>query len=394
MRIKSIYISAFGGLKDFSLELSDGMQVIYGDNEAGKTTVTEFIKAMFYGTGKRAAGQVMSTREKYTPFDGTQAGGRIRFEKGGRDYIIERQFRKSDATDKVTITDVAAGKIEPCAPDIGRELFGISVGAFERSVFIANTPDITADDAASGEINQKLSNAALSGRDDVSCAKVLKRIDDARLKLISKSGRTGSQIADINECNTLIEALEETDRLARKKQEMLVSLAGAKEELKQITAEYEAAQKVLDKAKDIENAQKLKEYLELKTQLDEVTAKLTLPDGTVADEMFLKKFEFGFSKLDGVKAKIEAANNELKALREAAALSDSSPEQIRAKIEAAKAQAEECDIKIEESNEKTQAAKARSDELKGMLDAAKKAKKPVNIPLVIIAAILLAAGAV
>ena len=343
MRIKSIYIGAFGALKDYTLDLDDGMQVIYGENEAGKTTVTEFIKAMFYGTGKRAAGQIMSIREKYSPFDGTQACGRIVYERGGRDYCIERQFRKSDATDKVTITDMAAGTTEPCAPDIGRELFGIGVGAFERSVFIGNTPDITADENSQGEINQRLSNAALAGGDDVSCQKVLKRIDDARLKIISKSGRTGSKIADISECNALSEALAETDRLARKKQEITAALASAEEDLKKITSEYDEIQKVLASAKDIENAQKLKEYLELKGQLDEITAKLTLGDGTVADEMFLKKFEFAFSKLDNMRGKIEAAKRELEGLTSAAGLSENSPDQIRAKIDEAKAQISECE---------------------------------------------------
>ena len=152
MRIKSVYISAFGALKDKKIELSDGLQVIYGENEAGKTTVTEFIKSMFYGTGRRAAGQLMSIREKYTPLDGAQAGGRVYFEHAGKEYCIERQFRKSDATDKIMLTDIGTGKSEPCASDIGNSLFGITMPAFERSVFIGNTPDIRQDDGAFGEI--------------------------------------------------------------------------------------------------------------------------------------------------------------------------------------------------------------------------------------------------
>ena len=54
MKINKIYISAFGGLKDFTLELNDGLNVIYGDNEDGKSTVAAFIKAMFFGTGRNS----------------------------------------------------------------------------------------------------------------------------------------------------------------------------------------------------------------------------------------------------------------------------------------------------------------------------------------------------
>ena len=148
MRIKKIYVSAFGSLKDYTLTLSDGFQIIYGENEAGKTTLTEFIKSMFYGTGRRAAGQSVSIREKYTPFDGTPAGGRVFFEHSGKDYCLERQFRKSDATDKITLTDIASGKSEPVPSDIGKSLFGITMPAFERSVFIGNTPDFSFDGGA------------------------------------------------------------------------------------------------------------------------------------------------------------------------------------------------------------------------------------------------------
>ena len=36
MKLNKIYISAFGGLKDFTLDLGDGLNVIYGQNEGGK----------------------------------------------------------------------------------------------------------------------------------------------------------------------------------------------------------------------------------------------------------------------------------------------------------------------------------------------------------------------
>ena len=47
MKLNKIYISAFGGLKDFTLNLNDGLNVIFGNNEDGKTTVATFIKCMF-----------------------------------------------------------------------------------------------------------------------------------------------------------------------------------------------------------------------------------------------------------------------------------------------------------------------------------------------------------
>ena len=66
MKIKSIYISAFGGLKDKRLDFSDGFNIIYGDNENGKSTVMAFIKMMFYGTERGSAQLSKNPRKKYT----------------------------------------------------------------------------------------------------------------------------------------------------------------------------------------------------------------------------------------------------------------------------------------------------------------------------------------
>ena len=79
MKINKIYISAFGGLKDFTLELNDGFNVIHGQNEDGKTTVMAFIKAMFYGTGGKVKSLENSIRARYTPWDNSAMGGRIYF---------------------------------------------------------------------------------------------------------------------------------------------------------------------------------------------------------------------------------------------------------------------------------------------------------------------------
>lgn len=394
MKIKSIYISAFGALKDFSLDFSDGFQVIYGENEAGKTTVAEFIKSVFYGTGRRAAGQSMSIREKYAPFDGTPAGGRIVFEHSGREYCIERQFRKSDATDKITLTDTASGKSDVCASDIGKELFGITVQAFERSVFIGNAPDFSFDEAAAGEINQKLSNAALTGEDGVSYGKVLGRLDDARLKLVSKSGKTGSLALDIARYNSLLEARGECDAAARKKQELNDGITKAQEKIDEIGKKHAEIQKLLDSAKDFENGQKLKEYLELKDKLDAVTKSLTLPDGTVADDMFLKKFDFGFSKLAAMEEKLKGEKEDLKILESAAAAREgNSPEQIREKLEAAKEELAKNEEKRLECESAVLSLKEETESLKSESESLKSRKKPVSIILLITGATGMLAGA-
>lgn len=48
MKISKIQINGFGNLHDKTLEFSDGINLIHGQNEAGKSTLVYFIKSMFY----------------------------------------------------------------------------------------------------------------------------------------------------------------------------------------------------------------------------------------------------------------------------------------------------------------------------------------------------------
>ena len=63
MTFNKIYIGAFGSLKDFTLELDRGLNVIFGENENGKSTIMAFIKMMFYGN-ERGSSQVSKNIRK------------------------------------------------------------------------------------------------------------------------------------------------------------------------------------------------------------------------------------------------------------------------------------------------------------------------------------------
>lgn len=316
MKINSIYISAFGGVKDLKLDLNDSFNVIYGENEHGKTTVMSFIKMMFYGSDRAKNDLAKSPRKKYTPWDNSQMAGSIDFEKDGKNYRLERIFGDSNSTDKVTLINTDLGTRENVSADIGTKLLGLSAAAFERSIFIGQFgfPENNAN--AEGEINSKLSNLALTGEEDASFDEVYKRLEKAKLSLASKSGRAGAYDKNLATLKALNEALLKANETQQK-------INAGKEKAKEIVAEIEALQKnanelkvKIDKEQDFRNAEKLRELLKLKAELDKITATLTLESGTVIDEMFLKKIDFSISKINGVKGKIEALENENKVIKQ------------------------------------------------------------------------------
>ena len=49
MRLLELNLKNFGKFHNKRLEFGDGIQLIYGENESGKSTIHSFIKAMLFG---------------------------------------------------------------------------------------------------------------------------------------------------------------------------------------------------------------------------------------------------------------------------------------------------------------------------------------------------------
>lgn len=316
MKIKSLYISAFGGVKDLKLDFENDFTVIFGENEQGKTTIMNFIKMMFYGSERAKGDLAKSPRKKYTPWDNSQMSGSIDFEKDGKSFRLERIFGESNSTDKVTLIDKDLGTRETVSADIGAKILGLSAPAFERSIFIGQFGFPESNAAAEGEINSKLSNIALTGSEDISFDEVYARLEKAKLQLSSKSGKTGAYDKNLIALKSLNEQLEKAEGDAQK---IAVGRQKAAEIVKEIEAlqqKADALKQKIDKEQDFKNANKLRELLSLKEELEKITAELTLENGSKIDEMFLKKIDFCLSKIGGVKTKIEAKENENKIIKQ------------------------------------------------------------------------------
>lgn len=369
MKINSLYIHAFGGLKNFSLTLGDGLTVIYGDNEMGKSTVMAFIKMMFYGSG-RAGGQLAKNiRQKYTPWDNTQMAGSIDFEHGGKRYRLEKEFRTSNSTDKATLCDLDLGTRQAAPGDVGASFFGLSLAAFERSVFIGQLGFPEKDTAAEGEINSKLSNIALTGEESVSFDAVNKRLEKVKLSLMSKSGRAG-------EYDKNMKLLAETEDRIKKSEEKLSAVAGKKAAAKALENEATILSKralelkeKISTEQDVRNAEKLSELLELKKQLDAYNEGLKLDDGSIIDEIYLRKLKFCISKLDAAEEKCTAKKSEIELLNKSIKAGLNPPE------DASEEKAAELKKEIAENEAKRQKNENAAEKLKSeLLECEKSAK--------------------
>ena len=78
MQIKNIQINGFGKIEDVNINMKNGLNLIIGENESGKSTLTEFIKGIFYGVSRNKNGKEYSDYEKLKPWNDKNFSGRGR----------------------------------------------------------------------------------------------------------------------------------------------------------------------------------------------------------------------------------------------------------------------------------------------------------------------------
>ncbi len=138
MRIKNCYISAFGKLTDFSVNFDEGLNVFKEENGWGKSTLTVFIKSMFYGLDDTRRSVAENERTKFKPWQNNgKFGGSVEFEWGGKNFRIERYFGAKASEDTVKLFDSATGKEYAKTEDLGKRIFEIDEEGFFSTTYFS-----------------------------------------------------------------------------------------------------------------------------------------------------------------------------------------------------------------------------------------------------------------
>lgn len=317
MKIKNVYISAFGGLENFNLDFSDGLNIFYGDNEDGKTTVMNFIKMVFYGSAARVSDIAKNPRKKYIPWSGKNAAGSITFEKDSREYKIEREFRSSNATDKVTLIELDSGKVISVSgsENLGLKFIGLSAEAFERCAFISQlgVPEDNAE--AKSELNSKLANLAGTGEEDVSYNANITRLEKLKYSIISKSKRTGVYDKNVSLLEELNANLTQSRIAEEKRKELALKIANEKSSLALIKSEIAKLKALLSEAEANRSYDKLKDYITASDTVKSCRSKLTLTDGKIAGAAFIEKAQSLLSDIKSSEPIISQMETDIEALK-------------------------------------------------------------------------------
>ena len=198
MKIKKLKINGFGKLKDKDIELKEGINIIYGKNEAGKSTLLKFITGMFYGVSKNKNGGNIPEIDKVEPWDNEEFSGKINYVLDNKnEYEVYREFKKKNPK-------IFNSNLEDISKDFnidktkGNQFFydqtGLDESTFITSV-ITKQGEVKLDDKSQNNIIQKISNILGTGEDTNSYSKIISKL---KKKLNDEVGTSNTKEKPIN----------------------------------------------------------------------------------------------------------------------------------------------------------------------------------------------------
>ena len=230
MIIKELYIAEFGGIKNKKIEFGNQkmLNIIYGENESGKSTVFLFIKFMLYGLQRKS--QSNTERERSLSWSGSIASGSMTFEHNGKDFRIERSFSDRARGEKLVIMSLESGAPISTDKTPGEYFLGVPREVFESSACVGQmrSVDINGEKTA-----QSLSNMLSAADEGVDVASVLKELNAIRTSYLHKNQGGGMLFEDEAKINSLRMKLDEAKNAS-------LAIEGKSESFDKIKKEYEA----------------------------------------------------------------------------------------------------------------------------------------------------------
>lgn len=184
MKINKLKINSYGKLKEKEINFQDGINLIYGQNEAGKSTLIKFITNSFYGISKNKKGKEVSDFDKYKPWSGEEFSGKLEYELDNKEkYEIYRDFsKKNPKIFNENMEDIS--KEFNIDKNKGNEFF-YEQTKIDEDLFLStlaiNQSEVKLENQAQNFLIQKIANLAQTGDDSISFKRVIDRINRRQL---------------------------------------------------------------------------------------------------------------------------------------------------------------------------------------------------------------------
>ena len=261
MKIKYLKINNFGKLNNKEINLKNNINLISGENEAGKTTLLKFISGMFYGISKNKNGKEISDFDKYNPWNKEEFSGKIIYELDNKEqYEVFRDFSKKNP--KIYNSNLEDISKEFTMDKNKQNQFFYDQTKIEENLFfntaIVEQAETVLDINSQNNLTQKIANILSSGEDNISYKKIIEKLNKKTIEEIGTDRTQGRPINVINQeikdLKNKINLLENNKSL--KKNIQICLLENEVKILKEIKLKKENEKIELEKIKINENIKK------------------------------------------------------------------------------------------------------------------------------------------
>lgn len=163
MKIKNIKVNAYGNIENKDINLEEGINIIHGANESGKSTLLNYIISIFYGISRNKDGKVLSDYEKYKPWNSNEFSGRISYKlENGEKYEIFRDFNKKNPKIYNDKLEDISDRFETDKKD-GSKFFIEQMGIDKQmylSTVVSTQEEVRLDEKNQNMLIQKIANLA------------------------------------------------------------------------------------------------------------------------------------------------------------------------------------------------------------------------------------------
>ena len=202
MKIKNIKINNYGNLENKEINLENKINIIYGKNESGKSTLLNYIKNIFYGISKNKNGKNISDYEKYKPWGKEDYSGKLKYElDNGEEFEIFRDFnKKNPKIFNSNLEDIS--KEFNIAKKDGTQFFYEQTNMDETmftSTVVAMQEEVKLDKQNQSVLVQKLANLAGTGDDNLSYKKIIDKLNKMQIEEVGSERSQGRPINLVQE---------------------------------------------------------------------------------------------------------------------------------------------------------------------------------------------------
>ncbi len=273
MIIEKIDIKSFGALTDMTLDFNEGINVIEGQNEAGKSTIAAFIRYMLFGFDPDDKAALSERKKRINWTTGTAQGSMIVRVKDKR-YLITRttvpvldSLGRETYKEDSSIIDMDSGTTSFGKLPAGEVFFGVSGELFVNTAFVGQVGDSAINE---GSVRASIENILFSGSERINNERAMAKLAEKMDGLMHREGQSGI-IPDLMKRRE--ELLETLNRSNEDNKQIL-----AKEtELFRIRQERKESEERLDRLVDLDscytNVMKIQSFDELHVLEEDSAAK-------------------------------------------------------------------------------------------------------------------------